>query len=384
MLKKITILLIITLITIIWHVSPIFKPFPEPHGPFKIGTTNIELTDRTRKGLYTCNAEESRTLVVRFFYPADSIEHHEMYPYLGTKKSHFHKLIAKHYYIPELLSRLILRNIKTHSYMDVQISKKHPSFPLVLFSHGGLSLPSDTYVALLENIASHGYIVAAIDHPYFNTLTLYRSGKVISSQKLTERLNAMSQQEQKLFLHEMINVYKADLAFVVDGLTKINDDASSIFYRSFDLNHIAAMGHSAGGTAAIEFCRSDKRCKAAIDLDGWYDHVIGQEPLHKPLLVMFGSKSLEVTEPTAEYLKRKELTRDEYYEREKKINEHRNKLCAESMCSFLVIPGATHNDFNDEVFMKWPLHSWDSTDAYKITSTINEHIIEFLEKYLKN
>ena len=65
---------------------------------------------------------------------------------------------------------------------------------------------------------------------------------------------------------------------------------------------------------------SDKRCKAAIDLDGWYDHIIGMQPLGKPLLLIFGSKSIEIAEPTADYLKRKEITREQYYEREKSIN----------------------------------------------------------------
>lgn len=383
MLKKLGIIVIATLIAILLYISPIFKPFPLPTGPFEVGTTSIELMDQSRKGLYTDNPDEPRTIVVRFFYPTDNIQNRKTYPYFGQKRPYFQKLIAEHFGIPAILSKLFLRNITTHSYIDAPLSEKYSSYPIVVFSHGGLSLPSDTYIALLENLASHGYIVAALDHPYLNAITLYKSGKVVSSQKLTERFNAMSHQEQKLFLQKMIGVYKADLAFVIDELTKLNDDRRSIFYKHIDLNHIAAMGHSAGGTAAIEFCRTDKLCKAAIDLDGWYDHVIGQEPLHKPLLLMFGSKSLEITEPTAEYLKRKKLTREQYYEREKKIAEHMKTLCSNPTCSFVVIPAATHNDFSDEIFIKWPLRPGNAIDPYKTIATINDYVVQFLHKYLK-
>ena len=142
------------------------------------------------------------------------------------------------------------------------------------------------------------------------------------------------------------------------------------------------MGHSAGGTASIEFCRSDNRCKAAIDLDGWYDQAIGLEPINKPLLLMFGSKSLEVSEPTSEYLKRKELTREQYFEREKNVDEHIKKLCSVPTCSFVIIPNASHGDFDDEMFIKWPLRSWNEVEPYTTIALINGHIVQFLNKYL--
>ena len=108
------------------------------------------------------------------------------------------------------------------------------------------------------------------------------------------------------------------------------------FTNHLDLDRVGVMGHSAGGTAAIEFCRIDKRCKAGVDLDGWYDQAIGHEPLQQPLLLMFGSKSLEVTELSTEYLKRKELTRERYYEREQNIADHKKELCKNKNCSMII------------------------------------------------
>ena len=116
---------------------------------------------------------------------------------------------------------------------------------------------------------------------------------------------------------------------------------------------------------------------------GGMDHAIGQEPINKPLLLIFAEKSLEVGEPTAEYLKRKELTREQYFEREKNIAVHKKKLCSIPSCSMIVIPGATHSDFDDLMFLKWPFGAWNEVDPYKTMALVNEHIIKFLDTYLK-
>ena len=379
MFKSLALISIATVAGGLWYASPIFKPFPKPTGTFSVGTTVIELTDTSRKELYSENPAENRILSVRFFYPAKLTSSDKKYPYLGTKMPYYEQHISSQYHLTHATSKLLLRNISTHSFINAPLATTQNNYPVILFSHGLLGYPSDAYLTILENLASHGYIVAGIDHPYFNGLTLYANGKVVTEQKLSNSFNKMSQVEQKKFLSEAIEIYKADMKFVIDELAKLNQDQSSIFYNHLDLNRIAAMGHSAGGTASIEFCRSDNRCKAAINLDGWYDHVIGHEPINKPLLLVFAEKSIEVTEPTPEYLKRKELTREHYYEREKNIKEHKERLCSVPTCSMIIIPGATHSDFDDLMFLKWPFREWSAVEPYKTIALVNNYIIKFLK-----
>lgn len=94
---------------------------------------------------------------------------------------------------------------------------------------------------------------------------------------------------------------------------------------------------------------------------------------------MFGEKSIEVTEPSAEYLKRKGLTREQYYEREHTIQKHKKELCSEnSKCSMIIIPGAAHEDFGDGILLKWPWRSWKAADSYTTLDAINKQIQTFL------
>jgi len=365
----------------LWYVSPIMKPFPKPTGPYSIGTESFYFVDHNRNDTFSSGAEK-RSVVVRIWYPS-AVQMGEKYPYLGTKMPIFQKGVADFYNIPYWISTLLWRNITTHAYSNAPLAATLNTYPVILFSHGLLGFPSDTYVTIIENLASHGYIVVGIDHPYFNVLTHYPDGRVVTSNDLSAQFQKMRPQEQNEFLSKAIDTYKADMKFVIDQLEKLNNNDQTIFYKRLDLARIGVMGHSAGGTASIEFCRTDNRCKAAADLDGWYDHVIGNEQLKKPLLLMFGSKSIEVSEPTPEYLKRKEITREQYYEREQKIANHKQELCKEPHCSMIIIPDAEHGDFGDDILLKWPLNSWTAIDPYKTLTIINDHIVKFFDTYFK-
>ena len=365
---------------VVWHSSPIVKPLPRPTGSFAIGVESLPLVDQLRQENYAAG-DKKRALMAHVWYPAE-IQEGTRYPYLGNLMPLFKKSFAQLYRIPQWVSNLLWRNIYTHAFTDVPVAQKQTTYPVILFSHGLLGLPSQMYASSIENLASHGYIVVAIDHPYFNILTQFPDGRVASSQALSSQFQKMNQAEQNTFLSKAIDLYKADFAFVLDELKKLNNNKNSIFYTKLNLERIGVMGHSAGGTASVEFCRSDERCKVAADLDGWYDHVIGQEPIKKPLLLLFGEKSIEVSEPSAEYLQRKELTREQYFEREQKIVEHKKALCSEEHCSLVIIPEAIHDDFGDGALLKWPLRSWHAVDSYKVLGQINKHLVEFFMRYL--
>lgn len=364
----------------IGHVSPILKPFPELTGPYHIGIRSVHLADQYN--IQSILVPNKRSLMVHIWYPTDNVTNLTKYPYLGAKMPYLQKSFSDLYHVPRWVAELFFRNINTHAYKDAPLSKAKNIYPVVLFSHGLLGLPSDVHVSLRENLASHGYIVIGIDHPYFNILTLYPDGKIISSQELSKQFVAMSSAEQKEFQTQAIDIYKTDIQHVLNQLVAINQNPNSIFYHHLDLEHIGIMGHSAGGTAAIELCRIDNRCKAAINLDGWYDHIISPTPLATPLLMLFGQASTEITEPTPDYLKQKGLTKEQYYARERAIEQHKKELCANSNCSIVYIPGASHEDFGDGALVKWPLRSWHA-DSYITIGLINKHINAFFDKYLE-
>jgi dienelactone hydrolase len=367
-----------------FYLCPVFKALPKSTGPFKVGLQAVQLIDHGRIDPLASKPNENRALMVHIFYPvAPNFAAAEPAPYLQDKMPYLQNMLATRFHIPLWVVRLLLSNIKTNSYRNAPVLQEQVPYPAILFSHGLCGFPSDMYLSLLENLASHGYIVIAIDHTYLNELTLFPDGKIVTLSSLCAAFSTLSPQEQQKFQSSAIDVYKSDIQFVMDQLALLDEDASSSLYHYCDLDHIGVMGHSAGGTAAIELCRIEDRCKAAANLDGWYDHVIGHELLHKPLLLMFGSESIDVTEPTPEYLKRKGLTRDQNFEREQNSAKHRQALCNDAQCTMMVIPGASHGDFGDEALMKWPFRAWSAPDSYETLKSINRGVLNFFNQYLR-
>lgn len=363
----------------LWYLSPIMKPFPPLTGTYAVGIQTVEITDETRNDPFSEDRGNKRKLVLHIWYPAARTSQEQKARYLGTKMAHFQRAFAALYHLPRWSVKLMFRSVKTNAYLNAPLSNEKSSYPVILFSHGLLGLPSDMYTSLLENLASHGFIVFGIDHPSLNWLTLYNNGVIVTSQELSQRFEKMTPQEQHDFQSRAIAIYKADMQSVVNYLTKLNTDEKSIFHQHLDLNRQVVMGHSAGGTAAIEYCRTDSRCKAAIDLDGWYDHIIGLDPIKKPLLLLLASKSREVLEPSPEYLKRKQLTREQYFERERKIDEHIKAVCNDPDCTMAMIEGE-HGNFGDELFLKWPFREWNAAESYKTFAANQAHLLKFLKK----
>lgn len=380
--KKIIMLLILAfgIVTVNYFV-PIFKKFPNLTGEHRVGLITVEWQNSSRDGLF--NFLQDRRLVAHIWHPTIKTKKNEHSLYLGNKMPYLKEAFTQFYRVPLWLSRLLLHNIESRSYAHAVLATSKQKWPVILFTHGLLGSPSDMYSVILEDLASHGYVVIGLDLPYFNFLTLHEDGKVSSSAAFSAQFNAMSPYEQKEFMSKAIEVYKQDLRFAIDQLQRINKDPESVFYNRLNLDHLGIMGHSAGGTAAIEYCRVDKRCKAAVNLDGWYDHIISPKPLPVPLLMIFGEKSVEIAEPSAEYLKRKELTKEEYYEREYAIVNHKEQLCTGNNCKMIIIPGAEHAAFGDEVLLKWPFRSWHLGNAYTIINQTNKEVINFFNEHLK-
>ena len=182
----------------IYYILPVLKPFPMPTGPYIIGTQRAWIVDKNRNDPYSENGGP-RIIRACFWYPASS-ENETSYPYLGGMMPHFQRLYAQLYSIPEWINRILWRGIMTHAYSDAELSPARQKYPVVIFSHGLLGLPSEMYVSLIENIVSHGYIVVALDHPYFNVMTEYPDKKFVSCQEISSRFETRDRRSSRNFL----------------------------------------------------------------------------------------------------------------------------------------------------------------------------------------
>jgi len=244
---------------------------PEPTGPCPAGTTSLWLTDTSRPDPWAAGAV-ARELMVSLWYPAATPEGRPA-PYMTAAESEL-----------QLASRSItgippdaLSTVETNAVSNATPAGQQRSLPLVVLSPGFTS-PRSTLTALAEDLASHGYVVAGIDHTYESFATAFPDGRVTTCLAREARRRGSGSQEK------VAAGRAADVSFVLGELTGAHPawPAAGLI----DPSRIAMAGHSAGGAAAIAAMLADPRIRAGIDMDGATVAPIPDHGLSRPFLFL--------------------------------------------------------------------------------------------------
>jgi dienelactone hydrolase len=131
--------------------------------------------------------------------------------------------------------------------------------PVVLLSPGNATNVA-FYAGLAEELASHGYVVVGIDHPYQvaavdlgDTVAVYAGDAPLG--------------EAATVIPARIDERVADVTAVLDAL-ETDPRAIGIGADQLDLTRIGMLGHSNGGVTAALVCRSEDRVGACMNMDG--------------------------------------------------------------------------------------------------------------------
>lgn len=196
-------------------------------------------------------------------------------------------------------------------------------FPVVLFSPGSGGVRTQN-TAWAEELASHGYVVAALDHPYDSAAVVLADGRTIT----TETASSGDPDEDEKLAAGWTAIRAADLGFVLTQLDGLDRGAiADPLNGRLDTGRVAVAYHSMGGAAALQAARQDRRFDAVIDLDG-FPHGPTSPSLVQPVLAL----TQAITPATdARYLPR--LT---------------EALGSSTATSYrLTVPGAAHLTFMD-------------------------------------
>ncbi|HMD34825.1 MAG TPA: hypothetical protein VKH42_07650, partial [Vicinamibacterales bacterium] len=136
------------------------EPFalPAPTGPSRVGTTRWVVVDETREE--TFEPGRRREIDVIAWYPT-SASAGTSAPYLRQGLAGVRSFGAQ---FRNANAFDALEAVRTHAFVDAPVAGRG-RLPLLLFSHG-YTAPSDGYTALAEDLASHGFVVVSIVHPF--------------------------------------------------------------------------------------------------------------------------------------------------------------------------------------------------------------------------
>jgi predicted dienelactone hydrolase len=203
-----------------------------------------------------------------------------------------------------LLTNFLWKNptkVKGHSFEDVDLAPDREKYPVVIF-RSGIGAMSLDYTTLLEDLASHGYIVVSADAPYSTWSVVMPDGRVIHKTSQGNPGDApLSETERNRMLESLMNVWASDTRFLLDQIERLNaGDPASPFAGRIDLTSVGIVGHSFGGATAAQVCHEDARFRAGIDMDGALHGSVSLGGLNQPILFLLSDHGDDLTSPDRE------------------------------------------------------------------------------------
>lgn len=146
------------------------------------------------------------------------------------------------------------------------------TYPLLVFSHGAFGIRASNTSTFTE-LASHGYVVASIDHPYHSFYTFSPDGKLVtvSSAYMKEVNNSnkgvYSLGEYFELTQKWMKLRTADMSFVMDTILEQVGQKKDAVYARIDTQKIGVFGHSMGGAASVALSRERDDIDAVVNID---------------------------------------------------------------------------------------------------------------------
>lgn len=261
------------------------REFPQmfpPTGPYAVGRTAYHWSDETREEVHTPeDPDDVRELVVEVWYPAEPEPEADLGLYLQPPLAELFNQMHDTTGFPLIRANVV---------QDAPLASDEDVYPVVVFDPG-FSIAPREYSMLLEEIASHGYVVFGIYHPYVSRLTVYPDGRVIEPLS-ADRLASIWAPQERLD-GEFEHMWLPDMLFVLDQIAATNeDDPKGQFTGRLDAGHVGLVGHSQGARTVSEVCLIDARCVAAINMDGRRSAEVDLT-LTKPFMVMLADDGIK-------------------------------------------------------------------------------------------
>ncbi|MDY7993972.1 dienelactone hydrolase [Paenibacillus polymyxa] len=372
------------------YVFPVFD-LPAPTGELKVGTKVFHFIDPSREETFGKTATGKRELMVQVWYPAQA----------GTDKyapfipdTQILRYMAADYGLPEFTFQH-LKYVSSHAYSGAEVSSAQTSYPLILANPGNGS-SRFLHTSQAENLASHGYIVAVIDHTYNTFATEFPDGRITTSTTNDLFSPAHDYQTSRGNRDKLGKVLTGDVAFALDQFELIQSgQITSHLKGRIDLGHVGVFGHSIGGATAYD-ASYDPRIAVGIDLDGGLYRLRDREGLRKPFLFINSESYFEKLKMvmdnrvyTDAELNRMGSTREweDQVTEDKKLELERMREAVDEGGQVLYIENTEHLNFSDVQFISPIFEMLGITGKIapeRANSVINAYMLDFFDRYLKN
>ncbi|MYT33153.1 MULTISPECIES: hypothetical protein [unclassified Streptomyces] len=238
---------------------------PAPTGRYRVGTVDLHLRDATRADPWV-PGNQPRELMVSLWYPATHTSH---YPAARLPSSQ--QVLPGGVTLPT-----------TAGHTGAPVDRRAGKLPVLLYSPG-LHGSRASGTALVQDLASRGYLVVTIDHTHDASEVLFPGGR--------REVNTMP---PGTHASHTIAVRAADTHFVINQLAALahghNPDVEHAplphgLTHAVNMDRIGMFGASLGGGSVPAAMHADSRIRAGADLDGQLFGPEVHQTLNRPFLL---------------------------------------------------------------------------------------------------
>jgi dienelactone hydrolase len=359
-------LVLVSMSLVLSWALPMFK-LPTPTGEYPIGTRTLYLTDHQREEMHAGAPPGKRQLVVQLWYPAKSSKGRRA-RYRQWKET---KPLSSYQAV-----------LETHAIENAQLPEGR--FAVLVFNHAWRGFRNRT-TFLAQELASHGFVVAAVSHTYNASIVALSDGTVARSQQFDIGFccpTYIPLEERRALADEELQVQVDDCSFVLDELQRFNKTPGHPFEQHLNFDQIGTYGHSFGGAVSVELAKLDPRVKCALQLDGVFHGTSSIEGISKPLMVIDSDVVIASPEPPADP---DPLVQSNHEWARMSANAKMATLA--NLGGYRVfVDGISHENFSDSSFMS-PLRKLSHAGPMKPHRTaeiLNTCMLAFFNQTLRN
>jgi hypothetical protein len=254
-----------------YHV-PVFR-FPHPTGHHGIGTVTYHWVDANRPEAFTADPDDRRELMVQLWYPATPDPAAPRAPYVRDADALAPALTPLQELTPQHLN-----DVTTNAIEAAPVADDQPSYPVLLFLEGIEFAYRQQNTFQVEELVSHGYVVAAIDQPYV-------AATVVFPDQRQAAYDPRWDPPHSAFMNAHIPYLAQDATFTLDQLTVLDRaDPNGILTGRLDLQRAGLFGMSMGAVVGGEACRLEPRLRAGLLMDAMMPAEVVRDGLRQPIM----------------------------------------------------------------------------------------------------
>ncbi|KAI5861964.1 hypothetical protein GGS23DRAFT_597982 [Durotheca rogersii] len=231
---------------------------PPPTGPYYVGVRKYTIEHYNARDPLAPN-NVSTEFLATVFYPTRQKPQGAPRPYLNPETAALFEQSWN--YSAGTLAGLTSTVQPDAPFLDVGTAPPHPT---LLFGPGAGGPPTEGDTVLIAELASHGYAVFALDHPYEQPFVRFPNGTVVTGVPIDYTSLAL--------IRAIYDTRLVDNAALLDQLPAL----AARHRLPFRTARLGALGYSLAGAAAIGTLQREQeargaagaRVAAALDLDG--------------------------------------------------------------------------------------------------------------------